>query len=154
MHKQFKPNQLDFNNCSNDDEIIDYFLENNPDWVVCEFYKQGRCKYGDNCKYMHPKSLQASPKEFIDQQGNTQYEGDEECVICLEKVLGNGRRFGILEGCCHAFCLECIRDWRATYDKKVKKQHYRTCPICRTNSYLVIPSTRMVYDGDLKDEMI
>lgn len=21
-----------------DDEIIDYFLDNNPDWVVCQFY--------------------------------------------------------------------------------------------------------------------
>lgn len=54
-----KPNQSDINNCNNDDEIIDYFLDNNPDWVVCEFYKQGNCRYGDNCKYMHPKSLTA-----------------------------------------------------------------------------------------------
>jgi len=71
----------------------------------------------------------------------------------LEKVLANGKRFGILENCPHAFCLDCIRDWRATYDKKVKKTHYRTCPVCRTNSYLVIPSTRMFY-GELKDDLI
>lgn len=92
--------------------------------------------------------------KYTDSNGKVQYEGDEECVICLEKVLANNRRFGILENCSHAFCLECIRDWRATYDKKVKKTHYRTCPICRSNSYLVIPSSRMIYDGEIKDMLI
>ena len=72
-------------------------------------------------------------------------------MICLEKVLKNGKRFGILENCSHCFCLECIRDWRATYDKKVKKTHYRTCPICRENSYLVIPSNRLITEGEVKD---
>jgi len=85
--------------------------------------------------------------------GKLEYEGDDECVICLEKVLAKGGRFGILENCSHAFCLDCIRDWRATYDKKVKKTHYRTCPICRINSYIVIPSSRMIYEGELKDEL-
>ena len=87
--------------------------------------------------------------ESRDKNGNI--EGDHDCVICLEKVLANGRKFGILENCAHIFCLECIRDWRATYDKKIQKTHFRTCPICRENSYLVIPSTRMIFDGDLKE---
>ena len=52
-------------------------------------------------------------------------ENDAECVICLEKVLANGRKFGILENCSHTFCLNCIRDWRATYDKKIKKTNNR-----------------------------
>ena len=86
--------------------------------------------------------------------GKLTYENDEECVICLELVLATGKKFGILENCSHAFCLDCIRNWRATYDKKVKKTHYRTCPICRENSYLVIPSTRMIYEGELKDNLI
>ena len=81
-------------------------------------------------------------------------EGDFECSICLEKVLANNKRFGLLENCTHPFCLDCIRDWRATYDKKVKKTHYRTCPICRENSYLVIPSNRHIRDPDEKDELI
>jgi E3 ubiquitin-protein ligase makorin len=87
----------------------------------------------------------------IGKNGKIEYEGDEECVICLDWILANNKRFGILENCCHAFCLDCIRNWRATFDKKVKKTHFRTCPICRENSYLVIPSTRMLYNGDLKD---
>ena len=40
-----------------DDDIIDYFLENNTDWEICEFYQQGNCRYGDQCKYAHPKSM-------------------------------------------------------------------------------------------------
>lgn len=86
--------------------------------------------------------------------GQEEYEGDETCTICLEKILKNNKRFGILENCSHAFCLDCIRDWRATYDKKVSKSHYRTCPQCRVNSYLVIPSNRMIYEGPMKDELI
>ena len=137
-----------------DDDIIDYFLENNTDQVICHYYQQGNCRYGDSCKYMHPKSMAPfQPKKLVS-NGKVSYEGDEECVICLEKVLANGKSFGILENCSHAFCLDCIRDWRATYDKKIKKTHYRTCPICRENSYLVIPSTRMIYEGHIKDELI
>ena len=39
-----------------------------------------------------------------------------ECGICLERVLSKvnpaDRRFGLLN-CDHAFCLKCIRGWRA-----------------------------------------
>ena len=135
-----------------DDDIIDYFLENNQDWVVCEFYLQGHCRYGDSCRNMHPASM--APRDSKKPTDGADFEGDEDCVICLEPVLRKGDRFGILESCPHAFCLSCIRDWRATYDKKVAKTHYRTCPICRENSYLVIPSTRMIRDGALKDELV
>ncbi len=42
-----------------------------------------------------------------------------ECGICLERVLQKSasaeRRFGLLE-CEHAFCLACIRSWRANTD--------------------------------------
>ena len=41
-----------------DDEAIDYFLENNSQWVICEWFLSGNCKFGDDCKYMHPKSME------------------------------------------------------------------------------------------------
>jgi hypothetical protein len=41
-----------------------------------------------------------------------------ECAICLERVLGaRGRKFGLLDACDHAFCLPCIRSWRATAER-------------------------------------
>jgi len=42
---------------------------------------------------MHPKSMesiQPAVKKGIGKDGKVMYEGDEECVICLEKVLANG----------------------------------------------------------------
>jgi hypothetical protein len=39
-----------------------------------------------------------------------------DCAICLECVMSKERigerRFGLLSGCSHAFCLACIRGWR------------------------------------------
>eukprot|EP00879_Flechtneria_rotunda_P025338 GHRR01026917.1.p1 GENE.GHRR01026917.1~~GHRR01026917.1.p1 ORF type:complete len:112 (+),score=16.42 GHRR01026917.1:135-470(+) len=44
-------------------------------------------------------------------------DGAIECGICLEKVLSkpvlSQRRFGLMF-CDHAFCLDCIRNWRST----------------------------------------
>lgn len=146
-------------NMDDDDDVIDYFLENNASWVICEWFLAGNCKFGDSCQHMHPKSMEprggaGKAPTKIGKGGRIEYEGDQDCVICLEPVLANGKRFGILESCAHCFCLDCIRDWRATYDKKVKKTHFRTCPICRENSYLVIPSTKMLGWGPEKDELI
>lgn len=65
------------------------------------------------------------------------------CAICLERVLEvKGRRFGLLTGCPHAFCLPCIREWRARIDKPTAT--VRACPVCRTPSFFVIPSDRLL----------
>lgn len=40
-----------------DEDVIDYFLENNSNWVICEWFMSGNCKFGDSCKHMHPKSM-------------------------------------------------------------------------------------------------
>lgn len=46
-----------------------------------------------------------------------------ECGICLEKVMSkpemSQRRFGLM-ACEHAFCLGCIRNWRATGEVDAK----------------------------------
>ena len=84
-HENHLPDGMD-----DDDDIIDYFLENNSDWNICEYYLQGNCRYGDNCQYQHPKSM--APKGFengmggylkgqgpgpkIDKNGKSLIEGD------------------------------------------------------------------------------
>jgi hypothetical protein len=97
-----------------------------------------------------------------------------ECAICLECVLEKqrlgDRRFGLLSGCDHAFCLQCIRDWR---DGGVAREapeaqtssaleQARRCPICREQSHFITPSqywpkdaaekaaTIAVYQGKMK----
>ena len=130
--KVLKVGTRKFADVENDDEIIDYFLANNNDW-----------EWERNPELTKPKKRSAKDEKLE----------DATCSICLEKVLANNKRFGILENCNHPFCLDCIRDWRATYDKRIKKTHYRTCPICRENSYLVIPSNKLITDLDEKDAL-
>lgn len=62
-------------------------------------------------------------------------DGAIECGICLERVLSkrelSGRRFGLLPGCDHAFCLACIRSWRATGEvDKDTVRRARRWPAC------------------------
>jgi hypothetical protein len=49
-------------NMQDDDDIIDYFLNNQDKFEVCEYFKKGNCKYGAKCKYYHPPDL-ASKKD-------------------------------------------------------------------------------------------
>lgn len=73
----------------------------------------------------------------------TRAKGDGvECGVCMEVVLDKARaadrRFGILSHCDHAFCLACIRGWRAT--GAAATDSTRACPLCRTLSHYVVPS--------------
>ena len=45
---------------------------------------------------------------------------------------------GLLSGCDHTFCLDCIRVWRARLD--LPRETVRACPMCREESFLVVPS--------------
>ena len=51
-----------------------------------------------------------------------------------------GRRYGVLPGCDHIFCLECIRGWRGNDDGAIDRVSVRRCPVCRVASYFVVPS--------------
>jgi E3 ubiquitin-protein ligase makorin len=52
------------------------------------------------------------------------------------------RRFGLLVGCDHAFCLDCIRSWRK--QAEAQSSSARCCPICRQPSHYIIPSNEFV----------
>ena len=68
----------------------------------------------------------------------------ECCAVCLEPVVQRGCWFGLLDGCPHAFCLPCVRQWRETHAKRPEVA--RSCPVCRTPSHFVIPSSFLVAD--------
>jgi len=50
---------------------------------------------------------------------------DKVCGVCMEviweKEPEQARRFGILSGCFHVYCLDCIRKWRGAkqFENKV-----------------------------------
>lgn len=130
-----------------DDERIEQYLASNPQNVLCNFFMEGKCTKGDKCQFVHPTSTQKTVRQFNPKD-------DSECQVCTEMVLKRGQQFGLLDGCDHIFCVKCIRSWRSTYDKKTSKHHYRTCPICRANSYLVIPSFYVLKTSIEKDDLI
>ncbi|CAJ1344625.1 unnamed protein product, partial [Effrenium voratum] len=79
-------------------------------------------------------------------------EPDFECGICFESVKRRGERFGMLESCDHAFCLSCIRGWRR--EREQDKQNLRLCPVCRNESFYVIPSDTIILDPAEKRQII
>jgi E3 ubiquitin-protein ligase makorin len=95
-----------------------------------------------------PSGTEAHAAVREDRSAALARSADVECCICLEAVLQKAthseRRFGLLSGCNHAFCLACIRDWRAggaaALPSAKAMDHARTCPICREQSFYVIPS--------------
>jgi hypothetical protein len=77
-------------------------------------------------------------------------DADRECSICLEKIIENNLRFGLLRtflfnsvNCIHVFCLNCIKQWRKNHLKHSKKEFHRLCPNCKKESYYVIPSSML-----------
>ncbi|RUS14828.1 hypothetical protein BC937DRAFT_93265, partial [Endogone sp. FLAS-F59071] len=93
--------------------------------------------------------------ECMDQQVKVgeDHEGKEvECGICIEKVTGKkDPRFGLLN-CEHAFCLQCIRQWRST--NTLDNQVIRSCPMCRTETYFITPSAVWITDRAEKHRVI
>ena len=88
-----------------------------------------------------------------------------ECGICLEIVHEKqrmaDRRFGLLAGCDHPFCLGCIRDWRdggvardAAEHTSGRLEQARKCPLCRTQSHYTIPSTNWPRNQTEKDAIV
>lgn len=150
-----------------------------PPDLLCPYNLVGHCWYGDSCSFVHgdvcefcnTPALHPTDKEqrshhrqeciaIHEQEMESAFavakSREMQCGICMEIVLDKSsssqQRFGILPGCKHCFCLECIRRWRQakTFEHKI----IRACPECRTVSDFVIPSSRWA-DTDLeKKELI
>merc|ERR1719210_2852724 len=78
---------------------------------------------------------------------------DPECGICFESIRKKGERYGILENCDHAFCLTCIRSWRKQREQQ-DRQNLRLCPVCRNESFFVVPSDDVILDPVEKSRVI
>lgn len=65
--------------------------------------------------------------------------------------------YGLLTGCSHIFCLSCLKSWRdpqhATSDIVGSGVH-KQCPICRSPSKFVTPSSTFYKSGDPKKDAV
>lgn len=139
-----------------------YYTTGTCPYDQCEFVHGQQCAaclcfcITDDTRVQHELECVAGIEESLAQEQRLQQSLDIECGICYERVLDKSkmaeRRFGILEGCNHAFCLSCIRNWRhqgATTFNTVRK-----CPLCQVESHYVIPSSVFVTGGPEKEALI
>lgn len=65
--------------------------------------------------------------------------------------------YGLLTGCSHVFCLSCLKSWRdpqhASSDVVGSGVH-KQCPICRSSSKFVTPSSIFYKSGDSRKDAV
>jgi E3 ubiquitin-protein ligase makorin len=98
--------------------------------AVCKFFLSNSCTAGQHCRFSHNVPHTVSQGQWI-------------CEICSEDVLQKGLKFGLLENCDHMFCLNCIREWRNQKEKQ-DRLNLRKCPICRVDSFVIVPSSQFL----------
>jgi E3 ubiquitin-protein ligase makorin len=129
-----------------------------------EYYHSGTCSAGEGCRMAHGDWCETCQRHALHPSDTAlreshvtecsarhrrleslQRSANVECCICYERVLDKSapgeRKFGLLS-CEHAFCLGCIRSWRQNVTGGVDVDSaIRTCPICRTPTHFITPST-------------
>ncbi|VDL64863.1 unnamed protein product [Nippostrongylus brasiliensis] len=145
-------------------------VESAPVLPLCPYFEMGECT-NEQCQFVHglicdmcsracihPYDEKQQKQHFVEclkqhemamEQAFAEAKSIGKCCgICMENIMEKSLRFGILEGCRHCFCLNCIREWRRnqTFETDV----VRSCPECRQHSNFVIPSTLWVEDDEEK----
>ena len=135
---------------------------------LCAFAVVGKCRFGaSRCKHvhglqcprcllfcLHPRDIARNERHLDeclvkDICGSAAPGGADsalECGLCRQRVSERSDpRFGLLE-CSHAFCLACIRQWRATQGEPARGDapQPRSCPQCWKTTFLIVPSSRWI----------
>lgn len=115
----------------------------------CRFFQAGNCKFGSRCRFSHRSDF-SSP---VATKAAADDNEPKECGICIEPPAS--ALYGLLSHCDCKFCLECIRGWRKDGIEVAKNsERVRMCPLCRNESFFIVPSVRFVRSGPEKDALI
>ncbi len=142
--------------------------------VPCPFFGRGNCRYGDFCQLRHDtqdlvtyckECAVASPSvEDATAAATTSSAHDAKdetviCGICLEEFTNHdtnknkrNRRFGLLSCCNHAFCFDCLMEWRKEGSQDASDR--RSCPTCRKHSDYVVPSPTFPSSTEQKESFV
>lgn len=122
--------------------------------LLCRFFVAGACKFGSKCRYIHALPTADGGIEEVESAVIVPRRPSEpvECGICFDAA--PGAVYGLLSHCNCKFCLTCIRGWRKEGIQVSRdSEQVRLCPLCRTQSYFVIPSREHV-SGEAKDKLV
>ncbi|KAF8957455.1 glucanotransferase domain of glycogen debranching enzyme-domain-containing protein [Flammula alnicola] len=115
----------------------------------CRFYAQGFCKRGDKCWFLHTDEKEKDRdkgKASVPGPSSELEEEDDLCSICFEKPT----TYGLLGGCSHIFCTNCIKQWRDPENKPggvIDSGNTKRCPMCRTPSKFITPASKFWREG-------
>nr|XP_039273223.1 E3 ubiquitin-protein ligase makorin-1-like [Styela clava] len=107
---------------------------------------------------MNSKQSSCADQQLTNKDSQDKCCKDDEivCGICMEVVCEkedlSKRRFGLLDNCVHAFCFECIIQWRCT--RSLESSVVKLCPTCRAASSFVTPSEEWVTDPEEKKALM
>ncbi|KAH9542231.1 hypothetical protein CY35_14G105600 [Sphagnum magellanicum] len=128
---------------------------------ICAFAAAGICPRGDNCPQIHECDNHRQQCERNQKKLEALRKSqDIECSVCLERVLSKPtvaeRKFGLMSGRDHPFCVGCIRGWRSgshapgmDIDTVV-----RACPVYRVTSHFIVPSVVWYSSSEEKEDII
>lgn len=138
---------------------------------LCAFSIMGKCRYGEFCRSVHglqcPRCLlyvlhptdMGRNEEHLDECFSKPESAPIAqlhqimCGLCHVPVLqGIDPRFGLLN-CNHAFCLNCVRNWRSTHFD-ANNEYPRSCPECDEVTYFIVPSSTWIDDHVEKFKVI
>ncbi|KAM6496926.1 hypothetical protein JOM56_007399 [Amanita muscaria] len=111
---------------------------------ICRYYANGYCKRGVDCWFRH---VIKPPTTNTTNSSELEEEEDLVCSVCLEKPV----TFGLLGGCSHVFCIQCIQQWRDPENKSgdlASSVNTKKCPMCRAPSKFITPSSRFWKEGE------
>ena len=121
-------------------------------FIPCPYFAHGNCRYGDYCELRHDPQDLPDTKNASTSAPSSEEETAIVCGICLENVAESGRKYGLLSGCQHSFCFECLMEWRK--EGSSEAQDRRKCPTCREKSSYVVPSSVWASTTEEKERIV
>lgn len=126
--------------------------EGTSQFILCEFCSL----YYNPSDPNHQKDCERAMERHRRKEKVIEVSSKQTCGICLDivwqKETMSSQRFGLLSGCNHVFCLECIRTWRR--NNSADDDALRSCPECRTHTDFVVPSYHWFVDQEDKERII
>ena len=171
---------IEFPPAEGEEDVYKPVISDDPnDRPICAFAAAGTCPLGESCRNIHGDLCPTCGKHCLHPHRPLEREEhkrqcernkknlelllksqDIECSVCLERVHSKltvaERKFGLMSGCDHPFCIGCIRGWRSgshapgmDIDTVV-----RACPVCRVPTHYVVPSVVWYSTPEEKEDII